>query len=889
VFDTSRGYATGPTPLEPGDYAGMISFKNNTSTLATILTGKIGTPESSDAILALIAGGATLSLASTGPDGPFISVAAPMYAGNDAQYDLGATGCQFKDIYFSGNLYQNYVPFSGGGGGGVAGTNGQFTYNSGGTSAGSDKFVYRATGPTGPTGQATGPTGPTIQLGAHLVPTSNATYDLGATGIQFKDVFFSGNLYKNGTVFSGGGGGGGVPGGPTGALQYNDGTGFSGLGIFADVPGGNFSKLQSLADPEAATNSIDFTDGEAMTITGTVGITMSDGTYNTIGFEGGGENYMRIDATSGITLSNGDNSIGMLGNDGIILTCYNQGPGGPTSNVINLLSTENGGNSIYINSGAGNALKLESGGEFALKIGANEPEAYSVLTYQGPFGACSWQPPSGGVAGTTGQFTYNNNGISAGSDRFVYRATGPTGPTGQATGPTGPTIQLGAHLVPTSNAMYDLGATGIQFKDVFFSGNLYQNGGAYLGKLPTDNFMVAGGDAAALAYTYDGTTWAAATQNVLAECFAVAWNGALWVAGGIPAIGGMDTMAYSSDGINWYPIVQDILTSSCKAIAWNGSIWIAGGVAVYNTMAYSLDGINWTALPGASAILSTSCNAVAWNGSMWVAVGSGNDNMAYSVDGIHWNNVAGSPFSGGTCYCLAWNGTIWLAGGRKNAGLIGSSSDGITWSEISAVTALGVPYIYTIAWNGYRWLAGGDVSQATKTIITSVDGNLWNVVNQTIITESCKSIVWNGSIWVAIGTTGSASKFAKSTNGTSWTEVTYTGFQNGAYALAARRPLPYVGVNNFVNIPLSGTGVADQSVPGSNAILGYTNFGSNLFARPFTSVPIVTASMFGADSSVLPTIGTTIVVADITNTGFQVYSDELIRYRWIAMPENNPT
>jgi len=274
---------------------------------------------------------------------------------------------------------------------------------------------------------------------------------------------------------------------------------------------------------------------------------------------------------------------------------------------------------------------------------------------------------------------------------------------------------------------------------------------------------------------------------------------------------------------------------------------------------------------------------------MWVAGGSGNDNMAYSVDGINWTAVEISPFSSGTCYCLAWNGTIWIAGGIKTAGELASSSDGITWNLITGVTALALPYIFTIAWNGYRWLAGGDANTGIKTIITSLDGTTWASVNQSIIIESCKSIAWNGSIWVAIGTTGGASKFAKSTDGTTWTPVTYTGFQNGAYAVAARRPLPYVGVNNFVNIPLAGTGVADQSVVGSNAPAGYTNFGSNLFARPFTSVPIVTASVFAGNEAGLPTIGAAIVVADITKTGFQVYSDEGIRYRWIAMPENNAT
>ena len=80
------------------------------------------------------------------------------------------------------------------------------------------------------------------------------------------------------------------------------------------------------------------------------------------------------------------------------------------------------------------------------------------------------------AVGSDGQFLYNSNGILAASAAITYRATGPTGPEGQATGPIGqPTLQVGAYMLPTADATYDLGATGIQFKDVHFSGSLYNN------------------------------------------------------------------------------------------------------------------------------------------------------------------------------------------------------------------------------------------------------------------------------------------------------------------------------------------------------------------------------------------------------------------------------
>ena len=639
---------------------------------------------------------------------------------------MGATGYQFKDIHFSGDLYQDGTIFSGGGGGGVVGTNGQFTYNDDGVAAGSDKFVYLSNGPVDPGGGPTGPAGPTIELGAYLVPSTDATYDLGATGIQFKDVFFSGNLYQNGTVFSGGGGGGGAPGGTSGMIQYNDGNnGFAGAdGIFIDVPGGNTSKLQSAAS--AASNSIDFNDSTVMTITGGSGITLTDGgvtnedgilinfgsvillsnvdntillndtngitltaiddnsnentiilkdaniadgisitSSNGISLADGGYNSIivgdggltTIDGSNGITMTSyadtniiiasvysGANSnyislnkqggfggnfmslntsgsstgielitnagsielntlltggaidgtielhtsslqleIGTNPTIGDVLTCvgangdcqwqppsggggggspggtsgmiqYNNGSGGfagaagifidgtgsiiqsalsGASNSINFTNANamaiTGSNGITLTSYDQNTIKLESryygnasnnasnyislneqinsagnyillktlgpttgikldteGGDIVLntanlqlEIGTTAAPGNILTCTNAGFGICEWQAPAG--AGTDGQFTYNSNGTAAGLDKFLYLPTGPTGPLGLPTGPQGPTIEINAEFIPKTDATYDLGATGIQFKDVHFSGNLYQNGTVFSG------------------------------------------------------------------------------------------------------------------------------------------------------------------------------------------------------------------------------------------------------------------------------------------------------------------------------------------------------------------------------------------------------------------------
>jgi len=111
---------------------------------------------------------------STGPTGNQLLVGAPLIPTTGSTYDIGATGQQFQNIHFSGALYNNGVPFTGA-------ING---------------ISYTASGPTGPTG-------PQLRVSTHILPTLDSTYDLGASGSSFRDLYISGNsIYLGGTVLS---------------------------------------------------------------------------------------------------------------------------------------------------------------------------------------------------------------------------------------------------------------------------------------------------------------------------------------------------------------------------------------------------------------------------------------------------------------------------------------------------------------------------------------------------------------------------------------------------------------------------------------------------------------------------------------------------------------
>ena len=379
--------------------------------------------------------------------------------------------------------------------------------------------------------------------------------------------------------------------------------------------------------------------------------------------------------------------------------------------------------------------------------------------------------------------------------------------------PSTQSLEISAPIIPASNATHDLGATGYQFRDIFFSDNIYKGGIPFSSGIiaPTDNFMVAGGDGAGLAYSYDGTNWTSVTQTDISECTAVAWNGLIWVAG-ITSSGG-ERIAYSSDGINWSLSSQTLL-ATCLAVAWNGSIWLAGGTSAGggNAIAYSYDGINWTASPqtvisgddpnGGSA----TCRALASNGLIWVAGASATNKMAYSVDGINWtaSESANTEFTGtGQCNSVAWNGTMWVAGGQSTVdgaadGVILYSYDGMNWIPASfdggAASILG--RYYTIAWNGSLWVAGG--AGGKPEILQSSDGILWaSVTDIAGDINLCRSITWNGTMWLAAGE-ASSGILANSTDGLTWTAVAYPDFTGTAYTVVSRRILPFVGTGGSV-------------------------------------------------------------------------------------------
>ena len=230
----------------------------------------------------------------------------------------------------------------------------------------------------------------------------------------------------------------------------------------------------------------------------------------------------------------------------------------------------------------------------------------------------------------------------------------------------------------------------------------------------------------------------------------------IWVMAGQ----GTYTLAYSYDGINWYPSSSTVFTTLCFAVAWNGSIWVAMGQGT-NGLAYSYDGINWVGL-GTSVFQGTAdggiasqCGSFAWNGIMWVGVGCYTgvaNNFFYSYDGIQWFGNAQGGLSGFTNHGgqIAWNGTLFVYGTNQQTSNfnIVYSYDGIKW--FYAVGANNSNYCGAVAWNGTIWAC---VSNGTWSY-WSRDGVFWNATTTSPANFSSTTptwMLWTGAYFIAIG------------------------------------------------------------------------------------------------------------------------------------------
>jgi hypothetical protein len=177
--------------------------------------------------------------------------------------------------------------------------------------------------------------------------------------------------------------------------------------------------------------------------------------------------------------------------------------------------------------------------------------------------------------------------------------------------------------------------------------------------------FVAGGSNG-MAYSDDGTTWTAVEDSTVWEytdtdgstynayIYAIAYGDGKFI-----ACGTYGKMAYSADGVTWTavsnnPFPKDIITT-IQSIVYGNNRWVAGSINPDVNIAYSANGEDWTAVPLTSSNIHGGIHNIAYGNNRFVA--SYGEGIVYSANGISWTSVPlNRIFGGGVTFDIAYDG-----------------------------------------------------------------------------------------------------------------------------------------------------------------------------------------------------------------------------------------
>jgi hypothetical protein len=315
---------------------------------------------------------------------------------------------------------------------------------------------------------------------------------------------------------------------------------------------------------------------------------------------------------------------------------------------------------------------------------------------------------------------------------------------------------------------------------------------------------------------------------------------------------GVNTIAYSYDGIQWSGIGNTLFTTSGYGGCWNGKIWVAGGISSQAVFTGSIDGATGATLTISSITSGTvsvgqyitgtnilpNTFIVAGSGLSWTVtppqnvtsttITANSGVLGYSYDGINWTPVSQSVLTG-IIYNVVWNGTVFVAAGGGSTGYcLAYSYNGITWTAVAnTALSLGMGIGYNVEWGQDKFVATGTrIISATFTGSIPISSTILTVAGTVTGTIAVGQIVLGASSQTyisAYGTgTGGAGTYTVSNIQASAVNIygTTGGFIGEAGGAASFTGTIAVTTGILTVSSVTGTIAVGQMVIGGNVVAG---------------------------------------------------------------------
>ena len=337
----------------------------------------------------------------------------------------------------------------------------------------------------------------------------------------------------------------------------------------------------------------------------------------------------------------------------------------------------------------------------------------------------------------------------------------------------------------------------------------------------------------------DGITWTKETSGIDQYAFLsnIAFIKGNYVATGGEGYGGC---AYiSADGVNWTNTNANI-EADCRTMVNTGSELIAGGG--YGFFFKSPDGINWTEafecggdtndsiyengtvifVSTVGILTSTDLSTYKIMGGeevdvTGIAYGNGEyvmtDGASYShrvvvsTDAKNWNVVQLPAQYATSTYDIIFHNGMFIVTGDD--GYIWTSSDGLNWTLQSTDTT---STLYSIIYANSEFIVAGGFDGA---ILTSPDGITWKTVYSTTLSNSYFGGIAYGSNGL-VAFEKDYEKLFKSTNGTTWTNVSSPISSPSCIAYGHGEYVLFGNNHNYCEVSSDGINWSEETVGAQN-------------------------------------------------------------------------